>query len=139
KLQTAQTEAIDPDFHFLSRTTYGVWPGDLERIKNIGREKWLDEQLHPESIDDKLCDLRARRFETLHVDPGMCYEFKKQVVRQDLMRHTLLRGVYSQRQLQEIMTGFWSDHLNIYLEKADCIYLTSSDDRDVIRKHSLGK
>src|SRR2546422_5567793 len=36
------------------------------------------------------------------------------------------------------MTGFWTDHLNINLEKGDCIYLKPSDDRLVIRAHALG-
>jgi uncharacterized protein (DUF1800 family) len=37
------------------------------------------------------------------------------------------------------MVGFWTDHLNINLEKGDCIYLKPSDDRLVIRAHALGK
>jgi uncharacterized protein (DUF1800 family) len=134
----AQGEQIDPDFHFLSRTTYGVAPGDLDHIRAVGRRGWLDEQLNPDRINDTACDLRARRFETLHLEPGLCYEFKKNVLRQDLARHTLLRATYSRRQLHEVMTGFWSDHLNIYSEKADCIYLKTSDDRDIIRRHALG-
>lgn len=36
------------------------------------------------------------------------------------------------------MVEFWSDHLNIDLEKGDCVYLKPSDDREVIRKHALG-
>src|SRR5260370_35645848 len=37
------------------------------------------------------------------------------------------------------MVGFWTDHLNINLEKGDCIYLKPSDDRLVIRAHALGR
>ncbi len=37
------------------------------------------------------------------------------------------------------MVEFWTDHLNIDLNKGDCIYLKPSDDRDVIRRHALGK
>jgi uncharacterized protein (DUF1800 family) len=37
------------------------------------------------------------------------------------------------------MVGFWTDHLNINLEKGDCIYLKPADDRLVIRAHALGK
>src|SRR5260370_34354076 len=37
------------------------------------------------------------------------------------------------------MVGFWTDHLNINLEKGDCIYLKPSDDRLGIRAHALGK
>ncbi|MGE0129598.1 MAG: DUF1800 domain-containing protein [Blastocatellales bacterium] len=130
---------IDPAFHLLSRATYGVWPGDFDRARSMSAEAWIEEQLAPERIDDSLCDLRARRFETLHHDPGTCYEYKKQVLREEITRHTLLRAVYSQRQLFEVMAGFWTDHLNINLEKGDSIYLKPADDRAVIRAHALGK
>lgn len=129
---------IDPDFHLLSRAAFGPWPGDVERLKKMGREAWLEEQLHPDQIDDTACDLRAERFESLYFSAGDAYEFRKPVLRDEITRHTLLRAIYSRRQLFEVMVEFWTDHLNIDLEKGDCIYLKPSDDRDVIRKHALG-
>lgn len=135
----AQSADIDSDFHLLSRAAYGPWPGDLERVRAMGADSWIEEQLFPENIDDALCDLRARRFETIHHEPGTCYEYKKPVLREEIARHTLLRAVYSRRQLFEVMVGFWTDHLNINLEKGDCIYLKPADDREVIRAHALGK
>jgi uncharacterized protein (DUF1800 family) len=56
-----------------------------------------------------------------------------------MARHTLLRAVYSRRQLFEVMVAFWTDHLNISIEKGDCIYLKPTDDREVIRRHALGR
>src|SRR5579885_106483 len=129
---------IDPIFHFLSRTTYGPGPGDLDRVKEQGVEAWLQEQLQPDTIDDRLCDLRARRFETLYLQPGDCYEFKNHVLRDDMTRHTLLKAIYSRRQLYEVMVGFWSDHLNINMEKGECIFLKANDDQKVVRAHALG-
>lgn len=137
-LSPAQQNVVDKDFHFLSRTTYGLWPGDLEEVKKIGRETWLEQQLQPQSINDTLCDLRARRFETIHHHFSTCYEYKKKTLRSEMVKHTLLRAIYSRRQLFEVMVGFWSDHFNIHIEKADCIYLKATDDREVIRKHALG-
>jgi uncharacterized protein (DUF1800 family) len=139
RVAVADGQAIDPHFHLLSRAAYGPWPGDLDRAREVGSEEWVEEQLHPEDIDDTPCDLRARRFETIHHDPGTCYEYKKPVLREEIARHTLLRAIYSRRQLFEVMVGFWSDHLNIDLEKGDCIYLKPSDDRLVIRAHALGR
>jgi len=139
RLALADTFDIDPSFHLLSRAAYGPWPGDLDRMRAMGSEGWIDEQLSPESIDDTACDLRARRFETIWHEPGTCYEYKKTVLREEITRHTLLRALYSKRQLLEVMVGFWTDHLNINLEKGDCIYLKPSDDRLVIRVHALGK
>ena len=138
-ISVAANAEIDPAFHLLARASYGIWPGDLDRVRSIGIDAWIEEQLAPEAIDDALCDLRARRFETLHHDPGTCYEYKKPVLREEITRHTLLRAVYSRRQLFEVMVGFWSDHLNINLEKGDCIYLKPDDDRRVIRAHALGR
>jgi uncharacterized protein (DUF1800 family) len=138
KVQLSGGPDIDLDFHFLSRAGFGPWPGALEYIKEIGRARWLDEQLHPETIDDKACDLRARRFESLAVDPGLAYEFKREALRSDMARHALLRAIYSRRQLQEVMVEFWSDHFNISIEKGECIYLKPTDDSKVIREHALG-
>jgi len=36
----------------LNRLGFGPRPGDLDRVKEIGLQKWVDQQLHPESIDD---------------------------------------------------------------------------------------
>ena len=138
-VSVANAAEIDSAFHLLSRAAYGPWPGDLDQVRAMGEEAWIEEQLAPEKIDDTLCDLRARRFETIHHDPGTCYEYKKSVLREEIARHTLLRAVYSRCQLFEVMVGFWTDHLNINLEKGDCIYLKPADDRTVIRAHALGK
>jgi uncharacterized protein (DUF1800 family) len=131
-------EEIDPDFHLLSRAAFGPWPGDVWRVKRMGEEAWLEEQLYPERMDDMACDLRAERFESIYFSAGDAYEFRKPVLRDEITSHTLLRAIYSRRQLFEVMVEFWTDHLNIDLEKGDCIYLKPSDDRDVIRKHALG-
>ena len=33
---------IDPEFHLLSRASFGAWPGELERAKKMGREAWIE-------------------------------------------------------------------------------------------------
>ncbi len=139
RLDVPTGAAIDPTFHLLSRAGWGPWPGDLERVREQGHDAWIDEQLDPASIDDGLCDLRARRFETIHHDPGTCYEYKKQVLREEIARHTMLRAIYSKRQLYEVLVEFWTDHFNIDLDKGDCVYLKPADDREVVRAHALGR
>ena len=139
ELNPSEGVEVDPDFHLLSRAAFGPRPGDLARVKKMGRSAWLEEQLNAGDIDDSACDLRAEWFETLYLDAGNAYEFDKQVLRDELTRHAVLRAVYSRRQLFESMVEFWGDHLNIDLEKTDCVYLRPADDRDVIRKHALGK
>lgn len=130
---------IDPVHHLLSRAAYGPWPGDIENVRAMGAVTWIEQQLTPQKIDDTLCDLRASNFVELDQAPGECYEYDKDVLREDMARHSLLRALYSKRQLYEVMVGFWTDHLNINIEKGDCIYLKPADDREVVRKHALGK
>jgi uncharacterized protein (DUF1800 family) len=55
----------------------------------------------------------------------------------ELRRATLLRQVFSRRQLYERMVEFWSDHFNISTDKGDCFALKTVDDRQVIRAHAL--
>jgi uncharacterized protein (DUF1800 family) len=51
----------------------------------------------------------------------------------------LIRAAESQRQLQEVLVDFWSNHFNIDIRKAPCGLLKVIDDRDVIRPHIWGK
>src|SRR3990172_618690 len=38
--------------HVLSRLTFGARAGDVERVRAMGVDRWIDAQLHPERIDD---------------------------------------------------------------------------------------
>ena len=51
--------------HALNRLGYGPRPGDIERVRQMGLEKWIDQQLHPESIDDSALDRRLEKYPTL--------------------------------------------------------------------------
>jgi uncharacterized protein (DUF1800 family) len=61
------------------------------------------------------------------------------VVGEELMQAKLLRAIYSNRQLEEVMTDFWFNHFNIYLDKGADHYYVTEYERDVIRPHALGK
>lgn len=61
------------------------------------------------------------------------------VVVGELQQAKLLRALYSERKLQEVMTDFWFNHFNIYLNKDADQYLVTAYERDVIRAHALGK
>ncbi len=61
------------------------------------------------------------------------------VVTNELAQAKLLRAIYSERQFEEVMTDFWFNHFNVFVEKGlDRLMLTSYE-RDVIRPHALGK
>jgi len=262
--------------HALNRLTFGPGSGDVERVRSIGIDKWIDEQLHPEKIDDAALQARLANFRTLNMSSReMAERFPpnqliKQVVdgklaiprdpddrlvylaaldrydqklvnkekkieakdakasteqasapdnevsdverqrrrearqhgeqiatqiaslppeqriaamlrlsdddRRDLLRINdstragliegmktadqeavlamrnptavvsdeltqakLLRAFYSQRQLEEVMTDFWFNHFNIYLDKGADHYFVTEYERDVIRPHVFGK
>ena len=57
----------------------------------------------------------------------------------ELSQAKLLRAILSQRQLQEVMTDFWFNHFNVFIGKDSDQWYTTSYERDVIRKHALGK
>jgi uncharacterized protein (DUF1800 family) len=61
------------------------------------------------------------------------------VVADELVQAKLLRAIYSERQLEEVMTDFWFNHFNVFMNKgADRVLLTNYE-QDVIRPHALGK
>ncbi|HLB92105.1 MAG TPA: DUF1800 domain-containing protein [Terriglobales bacterium] len=61
------------------------------------------------------------------------------VITSELQQAKLLRALYSERQLLEVMTDFWFNHFNVFLNKDADQYLTTAYERDVIRAHALGK
>ena len=63
----------------------------------------------------------------------------EQVVVDELMQAKLLRAIYSERQLDEVMTDFWFNHFNIFINKGADRFLVTSYERDAIRPHVLGK
>jgi uncharacterized protein (DUF1800 family) len=163
---TAPTaEGIDDISHVLGRLTFGARPGDYARVSALGAQKFIEEQLAPSKIPDRVCERVIRHeFESLgepesrlfpadSKDPlvalfpamkdrgarvGDLYELKEKVLLNDLTRATVLRAVLSERQLYEVMVQFWTDHFNIDPSKGECRWLKAADDRDVIRAHALG-
>ena len=61
------------------------------------------------------------------------------VVDSELQSAKLLRAVYSDRQLEEVLTDFWFNHFNIFVGKGADRYLVTAYERDAIRPHVLGK
>ncbi|MCP3961230.1 MAG: DUF1800 domain-containing protein [bacterium] len=137
--------AIDPVRHVLNRLTFGPRPEDYARVRALGHESatavraFVDEQLHPERIDDTPGERAVRRLETLRQPAGELFEYQPRLLLDELTRGTLLRAVYSRRQLYEVMVGFWSDHFNVDSSKGDCKWLKAAEDRDVIRRHAMGR
>jgi uncharacterized protein (DUF1800 family) len=63
----------------------------------------------------------------------------EQTVVKELFAERLARDIYSNAQLQEVMTDFWLNHFNIYLRKNEQMpYYLVGYARDTIRPHALG-
>jgi uncharacterized protein (DUF1800 family) len=62
--ELTEDEAI---LHAMNRLAYGPRPGDVEQIRQTGLEKWIEQQLHPESINDADLNLRLQRYPTLEM------------------------------------------------------------------------
>ena len=146
--------------HLVNRITFGPRPGDVERLRQMGIEKFLDQQLHPETIDDSDVERRLAVLPTIQLASTELYQFYPPgpVVEQrakekngspvfgtprqitgELVQQKLVRAVSSDRQLQEVMTDFWFNHFNVFAQKDAEQWLLSSYERDVIRPRALGK
>ena len=146
--------------HLLNRATFGTRPGDFERARQIGFAGFLEEQLHPESIDDSEVEKRLAALPTQRLSSAELYNFyppgpvleqrmkeknpqpvfgRPQQMIVEMVQQKLVRAVSSNRQLQEVMTDFWFNHFNVFANKEADQWLLTSYERDVIRPRALGK
>jgi uncharacterized protein (DUF1800 family) len=210
--------------HVLNRLAFGARPGDVERVRKMGVEKYVEQQLHPELIDDSAAEARLTNLEVLKFSSGELLakypqpnfllkrmqregklpadlaelrdnrqapdaakgdvlkqpdaaaamagatanaqpganptavdvnrpEYRQAVaefyrenglqlpqrVTAELQASRIMRAVYTERQLQEVLVDFWTNHFNVYAPKGADRWLLVSYDRDVIRPHTLGK
>ena len=137
----ARFVSSDREVHLLRRATFGATRASLKELRRLGRDEWLDRQLHPERIPDRVADDVLSRF------PDLDWSIPTALQRLegswqlmfDLGVSTLARAAWSERQLFEVMVDFWSNHLNV-TNPSDTVWATRHDyDRTVIRKHALGR
>jgi uncharacterized protein (DUF1800 family) len=158
-----QAAPLSPDqqaVHILNRLGYGPRPGDVERVKQMGVQRYIDSQLRPESIPypRELAD-RLKGLETANRTAGESVaefnELRKEVRNEEegarqkrrmalarMNRETaearLLRAIDSPRQLEEVMVDFWFNHFNVFAGKGIDRALIASYERDAIRPYALG-
>lgn len=66
----AASSGLTPDqkiIHLLNRIGYGPRPGDVERVKQMGIDKYIDLQLHPERIVDPTIEAKLANYPSLHM------------------------------------------------------------------------
>lgn len=186
--------------HVLNRLGFGVRPGDVARVKAIGIERYIDQQLNPSAIVDSASEAKVKDLEIFNMstaevfakypNPGALLrqleggragvaaaknqaemakmaddpqaanaatEVQQRERRQKLQKlyreydlrpasqlvpqivaNRVIRAVYSEKQLQEVMVDFWQNHFNVYSGKAAVRWYIPSYERDVLRKNALG-
>ena len=138
--QTAPQVSTDPIHHLLNRLTWGPRPEEIERARQLGIAAFVDEQLHPERIDDSVVETKLQQIPILFMDRRTLYSlmnFEERVYRA-LIEGMITRAVFSRRQLLERIVEFWSDHFNIPTGEGDNTPDLVLFQRDTIRRHALG-
>jgi uncharacterized protein (DUF1800 family) len=212
--------------HLLNRIGFGVRPGDVERVKAMGLENYINQQLSPEKISDAVAENKVKDLASLTMTTAELYEKYpqpgqllrqlqargmlpadlaearenrvkgganstetpksgegsemksgtgemanrvpapqtpvnpldnekyRQVIREyyqqngleqpqklsaELQASRILRAVYSERQLQEVMVDFWTNHFNVFMGKGADRWLLPAYDRDTIRPNAMAK
>jgi uncharacterized protein (DUF1800 family) len=211
--------------HVLNRIGFGVRPGDVERVKAMGLEHYINQQLAPEKISDVVAENKVKDLTSLTMTTAELYEKYpqpgqllrqlqargmlpadlaearenrvkggtnsteapkasegseikpggemanrnpapqapanpldnekyRQIIREyyqqngleqpqklsaELQASRILRAVYSERQLQEVMVDFWTNHFNVFMGKGADRWLLPAYDRDTIRPNAMAK
>lgn len=146
--------------HVLNRLAYGPAPGDIERVAQMGVARYIDSQLHPESLElPAALSERLAGLDTVQRSSGEVLgdflavrdmvkdetEDAKAMRREVLARINnqtaearIARAVASPRQLEEVMVDFWFNHFNVFSGKGQVRPLVASYERDAIRPYVFG-
>ncbi|WP_009629989.1 DUF1800 domain-containing protein [Synechocystis sp. PCC 7509] len=147
--------------HILNRLSFGIRPGDIEKVNSMGVESYIKQQLSPNSISEpQSLTSKINKLETLNLSvveltrkygktkiPGQkltqeqIQDAKKQMRKLpvEATNARLLLAVESPRQLQEVMVDFWFNHFNVFAGKDRIQFWVSAYERGAIRPHTLGK
>ena len=152
------------DLRWLSRVTFGIDTATVARYRSLGREKFLDEQLHPpadppslaaavstipvtqQTAQARLASNRAeqQRINTLPNEDDkqaartVLNQAANEAVYQTTKRH-LMRALESPSQLREQMTWFWMNHFSVFSGKANARWTLPEYEEQTVRPRALGK
>ena len=135
--------------HVLERTGYGRNDDASRRIEELGLRRYLEEQLHPETLPDDELEALLLGFPSLEMS---FLELRENYPRNpppgqprigevllELQAAKVLRAVASRRQLSQVLTDFWFNHFNVMVTGARRRWDISPYERDTIRPHVLGR
>ena len=151
---------------WLQRLTFGLDGRTVGDYRRLGRERYLDQQLHPrdEALPEpvaaqlralevpqtdpagRLGELHERRRSLNAMSEGADQDQARKALNEEgnrlayrAVRRQLLRAVYSPAQLREQMVWFWLNHISVHQYKADERWLIGDYEERAIRPHALGR
>jgi hypothetical protein len=153
-------DALSDARHLLNRLAFGARPGELERVSKLGAARWLEAQLQgPE--ETPLLDPLLSAYRDALAPPGDLVEgwlgdgwqeeerSSKQLGKElkpfyreheaAIANVELTRHIVSERQVEEVMVDFWSNHFNVYLKKGFVRIFAGDYVERAIRPHALGR
>lgn len=138
KVEAGWPLPVEPAFRALLRLTFGPTRQERQLVHEMGLGAWIETQLEPKDVPDGRAAWLVRRHDAIGLEADALESWDRPQVIEQLRAATLLRQLYSRRQVYERMVEFWTDHFNISVAKGDCWFLKLVDDREVIRKHAMG-
>jgi uncharacterized protein (DUF1800 family) len=153
------------DLRWLGRVTFGIDSATVARYQQLGRERFLDEQLHPPILDPPPlaaeiaaipvtqqtagARIEANAAEQRRIN-ALSSENEKQQARAALnqaanqalyetSRRHLMRALRSPSQLREQMTWLWMNHFTVFSGKANIRWTLAEYEEDTVRANALGK
>ncbi|MCG8611956.1 MAG: DUF1800 domain-containing protein, partial [Pseudomonadales bacterium] len=107
-----------------NRLTFGMTPDLLAHLEAVGPDIFLNEQLNPDRIDNAVFDMLIAGSNPQTED--------------ELKWHTLQYMLFSERQLQEVLTQFWDNHFNTALSRHGEVAYEVAENNG-FRQHALGQ
>src|SRR5262245_36312947 len=74
KTKTSKLSEDQKIIHLLNRIGFGPRPGDVEKVKRMGVDKYIDQQLHPDRIDDSALQARLAGLDSLGLSVPQLYD-----------------------------------------------------------------
>jgi uncharacterized protein (DUF1800 family) len=125
----------------LARMTYGPTATSVAELAKRGLASWVTDQLNPKKTESTkltqmLSQFRGENMTTAEFGQDTVFSAKKAFVIQELTHTTILREIYSSRQLFETLVEFFNDYLPVTAGFSGDVFRKAYD-QEVIRKHAL--
>ncbi len=134
------------DLHMMNRMGCGYSRGTWAEVAAAGgADAWFEQQLDPDSVPENaltgsllswfpdLLDDPTVKWRRHQADTKGGWEYAK-----DLANYTMLRRMYSSRQVLENMVDFWSNHMHVPA-RVDVAWVQRYDYDLLIRRLALGR